>query len=100
MMKTKDSRGIIFFYTTIFIISGCATNLTEHEAYEQILKLQKNKYYSRASFETYKFEAAYPDSRHMCDILNVRLNHLRRTDSLEGYREELEKKLKDMKCDL
>ncbi|WP_412473562.1 hypothetical protein [Halobacteriovorax sp. YZS-1-1] len=97
MKNKKYKENIMMCFALLFIFS-CASNLSEREAYELIIKLEKNQYYSRANFETYKFEAAYPNSEFMCDILNVRLKHLNRTDSLEGYRVDLKKKAKELDC--
>lgn len=82
---------IIAFNLLLF---SCATTLPEGEAYKYIIDLNKNDKYSSAAFEIFKFEAAYPESMHICQLWEIHYQYYTQRDINKGYVEKLKEKYK------
>ena len=79
------------------LIISCAMKKSEKIGYEEIKKLHKDHRYSAAALESFKFEAAYPNSAHMCELWKMQIDYYVDRKSNESYVKKVKEKL-DNKC--
>jgi len=82
--------------TTIFaFLISCATTKSESQAYRDIKNLQKAHRYSLAAGDVFKFEAAYPESKHLCELWEMHIQYYSERNSNAGYVEKVRSKHDD-----
>ena len=76
----------------IYFFPSCASIKPEKEAYYDILKMREKHYYSKAVSQVFKFEAAYPDSKYLCELWEIQVNYYTKRKKNFGYIKKLKKK--------
>jgi uncharacterized protein YjbK len=81
----------------IALTLSCATSRSEMDAYNHIMRLQKKEYFSEAAYEVFKYEAAYPQGEHICELWDLQIDHLTNRQKNAGFLEKVRDK-KRKKC--
>jgi hypothetical protein len=77
---------------------GCATTKPEPEAYKEIMNYQKSHRYSQAAYEVFRFEAAYPNSKYLCELWQLQIDYYTKEDSNADYVKQVKQKRSERKC--